>query len=214
MTLLHSVCVLFPYRLGGQVEFRDVHSLNSITQEYSSFFHVPYKLCQAGPTTLQYSGKFRGVVRWLDCSYSTPQATNQELLIPKAEVFDMCLVNLQDTKRVVIADHKSDAVQCFNVEGSKLEWSVLGDLSGMKEKMGPRGLATDGQGHLFVSDVKNKCIQKFTVAGKYLGVFIKEGEQGLGEPGHLDWSDTLSSLVVQHGRHNKISISVINVMQL
>ena len=74
----------------------------------------------------------------------------------------------------------------------------------------PKGVTTDGQGHVFVTDENNKCIQIFSAGGKYVGVLLKEGQQGLGEPRRVRWNDATSSLVVAHKKDRNIFISVIS----
>ena len=56
------------------------------------------------------------------------------------------------------------------------------------------GVTTDGQGHLFVCDYGNQCIQKFSVDGVYKGALVTDRE--LGRPHQVAWCENTDSLVV------------------
>ena len=63
---------------------------------------------------------------------------------------------------------------CDSVTGNT-RWEVRGRLPGMQKCMTVGGIATDGQGHLFVCDTANQCIQIFSLYGDYLGVLLRSG---------------------------------------
>ena len=86
-----------------------------------------------------------------------------------------------------------------------LKWSVEGNLPGMQESLYAVSLTDNPQrDYLFVSDgsngnTGNSCIQMFSILdGQYLGCLIKEGEQGLGNPGTIAWHSASHSLAVAH----------------
>ena len=64
--------------------------------------------------------------------------------------------------------------------------------------MRARGIAADEQGHLYVCDADNKCVQMFSLNGDYLGSVLRYGEQNLGIPNRICWCHKMSSLVVAH----------------
>ena len=98
----------------------------------------------------------------------------------------------------------------YNAKTKKVKWQVEGELAGMTESLNAQGITTDGQGHLFVSDDNNRCIQMFDLDGKYLGAVLEEGDYDLSDPLALTWCRGLSSLVVVHGGA-PVFISVIKV---
>ena len=78
--------------------------------------------------------------------------------------------------------------------------------------MSPWGVTTDGHGHLFICDMRNECIQVFTVSdGKYQGCLLKKGQKGMGVPRCIRWFHENSSLVVAHKEADKRNISVIRI---
>ena len=87
---------------------------------------------------------------------------------------------------------------------------MKGRIRGMKNKIHACGLTTDGNGHLFVCDISNSCIQLFDMDGKYMGVLLHEGEQGLGKPQWVRWSSDTKSLNVAHVKNEKWFLSVVN----
>ena len=98
----------------------------------------------------------------------------------------------------------------YDAKTKKVKWQVEGELAGMTKSIKAQEVTTDGQGHLFVSDNHNKCIQMFDFNGNYLGGVLKKGDHGLRTPRALTWCKGLSSLVVVHGGA-PVFISVIKV---
>ena len=88
---------------------------------------------------------------------------------------------------------------------------VTGYLPGMEHKINPRAVTTDGQGHLFVCDDYNDCLQMFSTDGSYLGAVLRQGAQGFGRPFRARWSGDTDSLVVAHVKDENCHISVISV---
>ena len=88
-----------------------------------------------------------------------------------------------------------------------LEWKK--EIDGMEQA----GIVSDRHGHLFVCDWQNKCIHILSVSdGQYMGCLMKSGEQGLGIPYFIAWSEEMSSLIVAYWKEiNKWYISVIKV---
>ena len=88
---------------------------------------------------------------------------------------------------------------------------VTGYLPGMEHKINIRAVTTDGQGHLFVCDDYNDCLQMFSTDGRYLGAVLTQGAQGFGRPLRARWSGDTDSLVVAHVKDENCHISVISV---
>ena len=81
----------------------------------------------------------------------------------------------------------------------------------MEYKIDIYQLAIDGQGHLYATDVRNKCLHVFSTEGRYLGSVFREKEDVLGEPYMIDWSNKTSSLIINHDIDGKDFISVVKV---
>ena len=131
--------------------------------------------------------------------------------IPQEDyITDMCFVK-QGTKSLIITTHYySGGIFAYNTKPCSEAWAVKGRIRGMKNKIHACGLATDENGHLFVCDISNSCIQLFDMDGKYLGVLLHEGEQGLGKPQWVRWSSDTKSLNVAHVKNQKWFLSVVN----
>ena len=118
------------------------------------------------------------------------------------------------TDEEIVGIQAFSSIHCYSVATKSLKWSVGGNLPGMQRALHPVSLATDGRGHLFVSDgvMGNRCIQMFSISdGQYLGCLIKEGEQGLGHPYGICWHSASHSLLVAHGAGNSWSLSMIYI---
>ena len=114
-------------------------------------------------------------------------------------VYGMCFVQDGDKQLLVYtaADTICDNGKFFvyNMAADKLEWKVGGNLPGMSKKMFAGGIVSDGQGHLFVCDGYNSCIQIFSVVdGQYLGCLTKDLKD-LGQSYGIFWSEKASSVV-------------------
>ena len=103
-------------------------------------------------------------------------------------------------------------VHVYNIKTKELEWSVQGRLPGMKKFMKAQGLTVNDRGHLFVCDDNNNCVHMFHVVnGKNLGVLIKAGERGVGDPIRIKWCGKRSSFVIIHWKNGKWWISEYKV---
>ena len=99
-------------------------------------------------------------------------------------------------------------IKAYDLSSGSLEWQK--NIPGMTKS----SMISDGRGHLFVSDKDNKCIHMVSLSdGQHLGRLhvIEEGEQGLGFPAWVDWSEETSSLILAHGKGNKRFISFIQI---
>lgn len=88
---------------------------------------------------------------------------------------------------IYVADLWNHRLQKFDPQGRYLEqWGDFADTEGKAEGMaglfyGPRDIAVDGEGDLYVADTGNKRIQKFDPQGGFLGQWGGEGS----EPGEF-----------------------------
>ena len=151
----------------------------------------PVIMCTASPAMLLYQDKLRHVVSWLDCRSLVPSpiSGNEVTVLQKNWIRDMCCIE-SGNKQLLITSYFSttfdrkvrSGVRAYNTETSEVEWSVTGKVPGMQGEMSSWGIATNGRGYLFVSDINNICIQVFSADGVYIGPILRQGEQGLGEP--------------------------------
>ena len=98
-------------------------------------------------------------------------------------------------KQLLLVAGGDGGLFAYDTETDKLVWKVEEKLPGMKYKFNAFGVATDGRGHLFVTDFANPhkdgngCLQMFSVAdGQYLGCLMKDKEY-LGNPLRIFWCE-------------------------
>ncbi|MBC8446898.1 MAG: TIGR03663 family protein, partial [Chloroflexi bacterium] len=75
---------------------------------------------------------------------------------------------------VFVADTWNHRIQVFDGEGNFLrQWGFFATADGQLGQQGgfwgPRGIAVDGEGNLYVTDTGNKRVQKFDAQGNFLG---------------------------------------------
>ena len=186
---------------------REVHLRRSVAPK------IPCFLCPSPPNGLLYLDKScePNNIGWV-----TPTSSGLLLTTQTNFAYLMCLVTFEDKELLVITCGQprltKGGVQVYNLKTKQLEWRVEGRLTGMKKFLKAEGLTTNDQGHLFVCDDNNKCVQMLNVAdGRYLGTLIKNGEQGLGEPARIRWCSKISSFVIIHLKNDKWWISVYKV---
>ncbi len=207
--------LFFTISSNKRIEFMDLTKINKKVYECSVSPHWPSKLHTTSPSTLLYSDKSHPkIIRWLDCSSSTPEPAtgNNEMPTEQNYLNDLCCVENEKKSVVVTTDYYHSTIRCYSKDSGKLLWKVEGKLPGMGEQMKPDGITTDGEGLLFVTDLKNKCIHQFSADGEYVGVLLRKGEEGLGFPGCVQWNETNSSLVVAHVKDGQMHISVVCIL--
>ena len=86
----------------------------------------------------------------------------------------------EDTAKIFSVQSPSKKVTAYSLKNL---WSVHGFLpDGMKSKIKPSGITTDGRGHLFICDIFNECIQILDTDGTYLCPINCNGTVELGTP--------------------------------
>jgi uncharacterized protein (TIGR03663 family) len=83
-------------------------------------------------------------------------------------------VAVDESGQVYVADTWNHRIQVFDGEGNFLRsWGFFGTTDGQLGQQGvfwgPRSIAIDGEGNLYVSDTGNKRVQKFDAQGTFVG---------------------------------------------
>ena len=178
----------------------------------------PGLLFPLSPTTLLFVDYQHNPLKlkWMDCSADSPQIIGVSSL-RESWVWDICVIedgNEGKTQLVVgnygrAPQYKINAV---NLQSGKIEWSVKETSARMKDKFKPASVTADNDGHIFVCDRGNACIQILSVKnGRYLGPLLKKGEHGIGLPKLIRWNKDTKTLVVLHNIHHiqKLYIKVL-----
>ena len=201
------------YRKTSKINFHDANKLSKILLTYSVLPRVPTRLCSLPPSLLLYEDvtSVPHEIRWLDCSTATIKPADGVHVTKTQQRFiqDMCCVQVGDKTLVVATSGFGGAIYAYNTAQNAIEWTVEGRLPGMRTNMKPHGVTTDGQGHLFVCDSDNKCIQMFSMDGEFMGSVLKEETQGFDQLAAICWSWSSNSLILVHRKNLKCSISII-----
>ena len=153
-------------------------------------------------------------VKLLCCLSSPPKRVDGRIAPGGVDLQGMCCVRKPGTiEKSVIISSFTNGVAAYKVTSNSLDWKVKGKLSDMKKEMQASGITTDGSGRVFVHDMRNACVQVFTLSGNYSGVLLRERERGLGTICRISWYNDISSLIVAHweGYNDYISLSTIKV---
>ena len=81
--------------------------------------------------------------------------------------------------RIIVAEHDSHRISTCCTSGKKAIFGVSRDGKEDVSFTGPRGIAVDKFGNLFVVDGKLCCVQKFTSNGQLIAKIGKKGKQSL-----------------------------------
>ena len=151
----------------------------------------------------------------LDCSEPTAKFSNT-FSHKYGDICGMVCVQL-GPKKLLITTHAPEKIVAFDLVIKKVEWQVQSHRY-YPNQMRPRCITADADGHLFVCDEQNKCIQMFSTSdGQYLGTLMTDLEEGIGDPFNLCWWQGASSLIVHHAKDDKSNdhcfISVLSLTE-
>ena len=188
------------FRNDQEIEFRRTKRLNEIICRYSVVPHVPDHMCISSSDTLLYVDRSNNLcrVKCLDCSTNPPKSCRNTIHTQEKNLQDICTVK-NNGKRLLVTIQDFNPISAYGMKSDELKWSVSGSQAEMKEPLSLQSITTDGRGHLFACDCANKCILMLSTNGKHMEAVLREGEQGLGVPWWIRWSQELSSLIVAHG---------------
>ena len=209
-----------------KIEFRDLFSFEA-AYSYSTAPAHPASTCAVSCTTLAYldsSSKPRRI-QLLDCS-KIPVKAAGKIQTEQNDVCSMTAVSIGGRLLLVTAgkittraigggsklEDVGNEIHAYNVNQGKLVWITKGKLPGMVKDLCAEALTSDGQGHLFACDTNNSCVQMFSADdGRYLGCFLREGEQSLGKPKLIRWCPYSSTILVVHkAQEEPYQIAVLN----
>ena len=105
-----------------------------------------------------------------------------------------------------------DGVFAYCFQSGALMWHAK-DIPGRDntDDLYATDVATDGRAKIFVCDDGNGCVHVFSPNGTYAGDLIRRGEQGLGSPFKISWSDKNKSLLVAHKKDGLVHVSSVKV---
>ena len=110
---------------------------------------------------------------------------------------------------LLVVTKSLEGMYAYDVVKDALAWKVEGQVGLFAKHMTPESIATDGQGHLFVGDCANSCIQVFTTYGIYLGYIEKELGQAATQPPRINWCNSMYSLLVARRKGEQYQISMV-----
>ena len=147
----------------------------------------------------------------LDCSSSPcDSGTCSRRLSRHKIVYDMCCAELEGNP-ILLTVGGYIGVTAYSTSTTDYLWSLRGEIPFSLKDLFAYCITTDENGRLFVLDARNKCIHIFSVYGKYVTTLLRKGEQGIGEPRKIRWSEGLSGLIVVHGKDKYTRISLIKI---
>ena len=167
-------------------------------------------LGSVSPSMIVYEDHSRFVrLHWLDCSQAEPKQQEMTSTLDMVKASDMCLVDGEDEKLLVIISLREDElIYACNSTTGKLMWTAVKKVPDTDKLFQSLSVTGDDRGHLFVLDVTNKCIQMFAAAdGQYIRCFKKLEEDGMDKNViKLHWCHELSSLFFVYENDGKILI--------
>ncbi|MDF1515420.1 MAG: hypothetical protein P1S60_16540, partial [Anaerolineae bacterium] len=125
--------------------------------------------------------------------------------VDKGQLIEPWDVAVDENGFIYVADTWNHRIQKFDRDGNYVtHWGVLTQVSGVGDPAatgafyGPRGIAYDGEGELFVTDTGNKRVQVFDLDGQFLREFGGHGSSPglLDEPVGIDIASDGSVIVV------------------
>ena len=150
----------------------------------------------SSPSQLLYHDYNTEKIRLGDCS-TAPRTMQVEIPIlydGNYNVIDMCT-----SHDLMVVNRYKYGVFAYTLDGGELKWRVSGKLPGMEHEIHAYGITADEQGHLFVTDWENECIHALSVRdGTHLGVVVRKGQEGVGEPHEIIWHNESASLIFTH----------------
>ena len=158
----------------------------------------------SSPSQLLYYFRDTNKVHRVDCSTAPPTHQEETPIVYDGRqmgVWDMCT-----SGDLLVAIRWEEGIFAHTLPGGELRWMVSGKLPGMQDEICALGVTADDQGHLFACDRENRCVHVLSVRdGTHLGVVVREGDEGVGEPDRVAWHSDSASLIVANLKDELLS---------
>ena len=222
----------FYCRSNLQIKFRDLNNLAEEVHKYSVDPAWPSCLCSLSHDSLAFVDDSTSVreILLLDCSTVLPHCF-YSFPAQKMDIWDMCSVHngnvqllvitggitatgsvsLVNVSKLVQSTRMNGQLCAYNVDSGEMVWTVKGKQPGTDEDICGVAVTSDGNGHLFVCDSNNNCVQMFSTDGNHQGRLEIEDEETLGKLKMIRWCSSSSSLIVVHSRDGQKYDSISSV---
>ena len=185
--------------------------------------------------TVVYAFIFEGdkvELQRLDCSSSPPTLTHTIKIKPNVHVSGpqgMCCVK-EGRKTSIVTGQLLTGLTAYDTQTGEVKWTIAGCLEDGKicpKLCPPKGaltltdrnvfnltaITTDGQGHIFASDLFNKCIHMFSSSsGEYMGNLSVKGRcLNNSESRRMQWCEKTAALIVSFKEGDSTKIAWVSV---
>ena len=191
--------------------FLDVEKNCEMLHVFSTAPNKPGRLCTASPNILLFEDRstYPMAVNWLDCRSTVPRPlAGVDISHTQQGSADDISCIYHDQNMLLVVTKSLEGMYAYDVSKDALAWKVEGQVGLFAKQMTPESIATS-QGHLFVGDCANSCIQVFTTYGVYLGYIEKELGQASTQPPRISWCNSMSSLLVARRKGEQYQISMV-----
>ena len=172
--------------------------------------HGPEVLCAvtSSPSQLLYNNMLNEPIKvhQVDCRSASPALLQENMTI--ADTGKRCVSHMHASHELLVITRWDEGVFAY-ILGGGLKWKVSGKPPGMKYVMDASGIAADEQGHLFICDESNRCVHMLSARdGSHLGLVVRKGQEGIGNPRSVAWHQISVSLVVFHEKGGVYHLSI------
>lgn len=208
-----------------RVKFFEIRRLACAARDHKVAPHEPGIMCTAAPSVLVYED-LSGCgcrVRWLDCKTFPPKPVSQGKVLhterhktgksPTSKIYEMSCAYNAEKQHLLIIVTTSGRLRAIDSKNGDPMWEVPRNLPHLKSPWSADGVTTDGCGHLFVSDTRNKSVHMFSTEGEHLQEVFGKEQLGPDKSRYVGWIKKRSSLVVVHDmpKQGKKNISVLKL---
>ena len=171
---------------------------------------APFTLIMCAVNHLTLLVGYHGTFFRLDHRYKPPKRTLSPIYHQYGMQNICCMKDGSETLVFIAADQ--DGVFAYCLQSGALKWLAKDvPFRDNTNHLYATDVATDGRDKIFVCDDGNGCIHVFSPDGAYVGDLIRRGEQGLGSPFKISWSDKNKSLLVAHKKDGLVHLSSVKV---
>lgn len=202
-----------------KIEFREMQTLDVVCSYELGVSNWPTRLCSSARKTLIYKNQFKlgSSFAWLNCVAETPrpwpstETTRLRMANFKEEkLWDWCIIQNDDEKFLAIVTF-SGRLASFDLVSGKCQWEASEMIPDCEKTMRALGITTDGNGHMFVRDSRNRCIHLFSFNGKFVQTLLKTTDIGVGSIKRVRWDANTSSLVVAYQEKEQHYVTIVKI---